>query len=64
MKNHPTSMLLIEPKGESFRLVDRETTRRGFVRGEMPIVGVYPDKAQAREELCKLKSRDPQAVPL
>ena len=57
-------MLLIEPKGESFRLVDRETTRRGFARGEMPIVGVYPDKAQAREELCKLKRRDPQAAPL
>lgn len=63
MKEHPSSILLIEPKRDGFHLVARETTWRGFARGQMPLVGIYPDKDQARAELCKLKAKAPEARP-
>ena len=65
MKQHPASMLLIEPDNGTgtWKLVERETTRTGLQRGEMPVIASYEMIAQARGHLAKLKQRKKQYVP-
>ena len=57
MKEHPSEVVLIEqdPAG-IWMLVARETSRRGFVAGKMPVLSSHPDKDKARAHLKWVKS--------
>jgi len=58
MKQQPSEVVLIEqdPAG-SWNLVARETARRGFMPGPMPVLSAHPDKIKARAQLAWIKRK-------